>query len=197
MSAGRPEDVPELRLPRVAFAGRSNVGKSSLINRLTGSRQLARISRTPGRTRQVNYFLVDERLVFVDLPGYGYARVPSSMRRSWGSLSEAALLKSGGVVLTVLLLDGRHSPSELDHLMVGWLTEKGLEWIPVLTKIDKLNLSERAKPLERAAQLKGSRRGLATSARTGEGIAQLWKDIDAACRPHQQGDSPNRLRAAE
>ena len=91
MSAGRPEDVPELRLPRVAFAGRSNVGKSSLINRLTGSRQLARISRTPGRTRQVNYFLVDERLVFVDLP----IRAGNIMQPRKNSHSECRVVSHG------------------------------------------------------------------------------------------------------
>ena len=167
-------------MPRVAFVGRSNVGKSSLLNRLAGIRGLARVSRTPGRTRQVNYFLVDERFSFVDLPGYGYARVPAGVREEWGPLSEAALLRHGGTDLTILLVDGRRPPTDLDRQMAEWLTQKGLEWIPVLTKMDKLRASERRTAAAATADMAGDRAVIATSARTGEGIAPLWKAIAAA-----------------
>ena len=167
----------------VALAGRSNVGKSSLLNRLVGARGLARVSRTPGRTRQVNYFLVDECLVLMDLPGYGYARVPTRTRAGWGPLSEAALSKSGGPALTLLLVDGRRPATELDMMMASWLAARGLAWVPVLTKTDKLAAGERAAALKAAGRLGAPRPAMVTSARTGEGIAGLWKEIEKEARP--------------
>jgi len=181
-SATKPSEVPSLQVPRVAFVGRSNVGKSSLLNQLAGIRGLARVSRTPGRTRQVNYFLVDERLAFIDLPGYGYSRAPASLREDWGPLSEAALLMHGGTDLVILLVDGRRPPTELDRQMAEWLTSKGLAWIPVLTKMDKLRASERRMAADALAAMAADHPGIATSARTGEGIAHLWKEIESVGR---------------
>ncbi len=184
-SAGAPGDLPTLRFPRVAFVGRSNVGKSSLLNRMLGVKALARVSRTPGRTRLVNYFMVNETLVFMDMPGYGYARVPREMRQAWRGLSESALLKDGGPAVTFLLMDARHAPTPLDAGMAEWLTALGLGWIGVLTKFDKLKAGERISVPRRVRKELQADRIVATSARTGFGMDDLWKELDVVETQHR------------
>ncbi|MFQ6031620.1 MAG: ribosome biogenesis GTP-binding protein YihA/YsxC [Candidatus Zixiibacteriota bacterium] len=134
-------DLPKSRLPEIAFAGRSNVGKSSVLNKLANIRNLAKISSTPGKTRQINFFLINENLYFVDLPGYGYAKVSKSMKESWGRLVEEYLKKSENLKGVILLIDARHQPFEADLQLLEWLDFYQKEKLVVLTKTDKLSRS--------------------------------------------------------
>ena len=134
-------DLPKNRLPEIAFAGRSNVGKSSVLNKLANIKNLAKISSTPGKTRQINFFLINRSLYFVDLPGYGYAKVSKSIKESWGRLVEEYLKKSQNLKGVVLLIDARHEPFEADLQLTEWLDFYQREKLVVLTKIDKLSRS--------------------------------------------------------
>ena len=126
---------------QIAFAGRSNVGKSSLINALLGRRNLARTSSTPGRTREINYYLVNESFYFVDLPGYGYAKVSRSISRSWRPLVEAYVRGNASLRLVIVILDARRLPGPHDFELIHWLQACGAPFLPVLTKRDKLSPS--------------------------------------------------------
>jgi len=135
------------QLPReakreVAFLGRSNVGKSSLINKLCGRKSLARASADPGKTRELNYYLINRKFYFVDLPGYGYAKLPEQIRSSWGKLIEQYLKTREQLCMVVQLVDSRHEPTELDMMMVGWLDYYEIPFIVALTKADKLPVSK-------------------------------------------------------
>ena len=188
VSAARPEDFPRDGFPEIAFMGRSNVGKSSLLNRLLGTHGLARTSKTPGRTRAINFFCVNDRLYFVDLPGYGYARVPEPMRRQWKGLVEAYLEDPGRLDLAIQLVDARHDPTDLDLELTGWLRSRGLAHRVVFTKADKLSGNQRARALERGARALGlppGDRPLFVSAVTGDGLPALWRAIDDACTAHR------------
>jgi GTP-binding protein len=129
---------PEPSLPEVAFAGRSNVGKSSLLNRLVRRKKLARVSNTPGRTREINFFRVNDAFILVDLPGYGYARISKEQRASWRPLIEGYMRRSPQLRGIVHLLDARHDPTTDDLQMLDFLAELGVPSIIVLTKVDKL-----------------------------------------------------------
>ena len=150
--------ITDLRqLPRdgvreVAFLGRSNVGKSSLINKLCGRKALARTSAEPGKTRELNYYLINGTFYFVDLPGYGYARVPEQIRSSWGKTIEQYLKGRSQLALVVQLMDARHEPSELDLMMVGWLDYYEIPFIIALTKADKLPSSKMPRYVDGARQ---------------------------------------------
>ena len=172
---------PEASLPEVAFAGRSNVGKSSLLNRLVHRKKFARVSNTPGRTREVNFFKVNDRFVLVDLPGYGYARVSKEKRAEWKPLIEGYLRTSPELRGIVELLDARHDPTADDLKMLDFLGEIGVPTIVVLTKFDKLTPSERkSRGHERAAQLGlESDQVIPFSAVTGEGRDALAEAIEA------------------
>lgn len=134
-SATAPEHYPKTTLPEVAIVGRSNVGKSSLINDLLRFRGLARISRTPGKTRLINFFTVDDQFLFVDLPGYGFAK---HQDESWGDMIETYLKTRSQLRLLLFLLDSRHEPSEQDRQMIEWLKQMHFRIIVVLTKVDKV-----------------------------------------------------------
>ena len=136
---------PEVELPEIAFAGRSNVGKSSLLNRLIHRKKFARVSNTPGRTREVNFFKVNGQFVLVDLPGYGYARISKEKRAEWRPLIESYLKSSMQLRGIVQLLDARHDPTNDDLQMLDFLSELGVPTVVVLTKIDKLRPAERKK----------------------------------------------------
>jgi len=131
-------------LPEIAFAGRSNVGKSAMLNCLLGHRGLARVSRTPGKTRALNYFLINNKYYFVDLPGYGYARIAQSRRQEWGQLMADYFARAQHLCAVVQLLDSRHEPTALDLQMLDLLAERGLDYLIVLTKSDKLSASRQA-----------------------------------------------------
>ena len=135
---------PEAKWPEVAFAGRSNVGKSSLLNRLVRRKRFARVSNTPGRTREVNFFLVNDRFVLVDLPGYGYARISKERRAEWRPLIENYLRTSCELRGIVQLLDVRHEPTADDRQMLAFLASVGVPTLFALTKVDKLSTSQRA-----------------------------------------------------
>nr|VFJ42868.1 MAG: cell division checkpoint GTPase YihA [Candidatus Kentron sp. DK] len=157
----------------VAFAGRSNVGKSSAINTITGRRGLARASKTPGRTRQINFFRLDETRHLVDLPGYGYAKVPEAMRRAWGTMMEGYLRQRQALQGAVLLMDARRPLTPQDRQLVDWCRATGLAFCVVLTKCDKLS------------------RNLARDARR-ETLQRLMESVDVASRgnraPAREGD---------
>ena len=147
--------LPRNGLREVAFLGRSNVGKSSLINRLCVRKSLARQSQEPGKTRELNYYLINKSFYFVDLPGYGYARVPEQVRSSWGKLIEQYLKSRDQLCLVVQLVDARHEPTELDKMMVGWLEYYEIPFLVVLTKADKLPVSKMPRYLAEARSVFG------------------------------------------
>ncbi|MCX6826447.1 MAG: ribosome biogenesis GTP-binding protein YihA/YsxC [candidate division Zixibacteria bacterium] len=138
------EEIPADRA-QVAFGGRSNVGKSSLLNGLVGQKKLARISKTPGRTQAINFFLIDDRYYFVDLPGYGFANAPHEKREEWGRLVDAYLNTATQLRGLIFLLDCRREPNEDDLMLLDWIEKKDVEFLPVLTKADKLSRSQIAK----------------------------------------------------
>jgi GTP-binding protein len=179
--AADPARFPEIGVPEIAFAGRSNVGKSSLLNRLVGRRGLARVSKTPGRTQQLNFFVVDERVAFVDLPGYGFARVPAVVRRQWKQLVESYLGKREHLRAVVVIVDLRRGLDRGDAQLCEYLSAHRLPAILVATKSDKLGHGERtrrARALAEAAMANVA--GVVVcSAQTGEGIRELWKEIEA------------------
>jgi len=189
-------------LPEVAFAGRSNVGKSTLLNRLLNRKALARTSRTPGRTQAVNYFLVNRRLRFVDLPGYGYAKASQSARQHWARLMDAYFRRASGghlridaPVLLVQLIDGKVGATELDVEAHQYFAGVGIPTLKVATKIDKLPRGKRARSLKEIRQrleLPESVDLVPFSAVSGEGIQQLWSAITAfldVCREKHQGEA--------
>lgn len=135
-------------LPQITFAGRSNVGKSSVINRLLGRKNLARVGATPGKTTQINYFRIDNKLYFTDLPGYGYAKVSKAERDRWGKLMEQYFAEENLVTLGVLIVDARHIPTEDDVTMCNWFKESGCPLIVAANKLDKLKKSEIAPHLQ-------------------------------------------------
>ena len=180
--------LPAPRLPEVAFAGRSNVGKSSLVNALTGRKTLARTSQTPGRTRQLNFFALERRLMLVDLPGYGYARASKALIDGWTALVRDYLRGRTDLVRLCLLIDARHGVREPDRALMRMLDEAAVSFQGVLTKSDK-TLASMLESTARgaAAELSGhvaAYPGLAvTSARTGHGIEALRADLAALARP--------------
>lgn len=190
-AAERPEHYPRVRLPEVAFAGRSNVGKSSLINTLVGRRGLARISQTPGKTQRIYFYQVERRFVLVDLPGYGYAKVPESVRRRWGPMVERYLTTRAELCLVVVLLDIRRMPSQEDLQLKAWLEARGLPVQYVLTKGDKISRGRRGPQVSRIAErLEVPADSLmVTSARTREGSRALWGVILSAVRGLRRQES--------
>ena len=141
ISAAAHKDFPGNRLPEIAFAGKSNVGKSSVINRLLNRKNFARVGERPGKTIHVNYFTVDQKCYFVDLPGYGYAQVSQKEKERWGKLMED-YFASGRIDLGVLIVDYRHPPTKNDITMANWFIESGCPFVVVANKMDKLKKSE-------------------------------------------------------
>jgi GTP-binding protein len=166
--------------PEIAFLGRSNVGKSSLINSLLLRKGLARTSNTPGRTQSINYFLINDSFYFVDLPGYGYARVSKAMRSDWGEMAEEYLSQRDELVLCVQLIDSRHKPSALDMQLNEWLIHHEKPHIVVATKSDKISSNELTKSLSQTRKLFAASKVLPYSARTGRGRDDLWSEIAQA-----------------
>ena len=169
-------------LPEIAFVGRSNVGKSSAINRLLNRKKIARVSSTPGRTQSINIFEINDTYRFVDLPGYGFAKVPIAVRNAWGKMIEGYLVNRAALKLVVILVDGRHSAQNLDLQMLGTLVNNGIPGVVVATKVDCLKRSQRAR------QLKKLREGLGIDAEvfvpfssvTKSGLDDVWDAIEYA-----------------
>ena len=176
------KQLPEPEFPEVAFAGRSNVGKSSLINTLLGRRNLVKVSGSPGKTQGLNYFLVGDRFYFVDLPGYGYAKVEKGMQIGWQSLITSYLETRETLACVVVILDIRHPPKPQDTQLIGWLKQADIAIVPVYTKIDKLSGNERnrnAAMLDAGHSIHPDNRVL-FSAKTGQGRDELERAL-AAC----------------
>jgi GTP-binding protein len=180
-SAVKPSQYPSYDLPEIAFAGRSNVGKSSLINTLLGRKKLVKTSSTPGRTQTINFFLINEKLSFADLPGYGYAKVPMAVQKKWGPMVESYLKTRGGLQAVVVILDIRRLPNQADHNLFAWLAHYNMPQIVVLTKADKLKRGKQAVQHARIAEaLSMEPEALFLfSATTGAGKQPLWKAVEA------------------
>lgn len=177
---GTSKQLPVSDLPEIAFSGRSNVGKSSLINKIFMRKSLARVSSMPGKTTTVNFFRVDD-VRFADLPGYGYAKRSDNERRRWGELMEAYFASDRNIKLVVQLLDMRHEPTEDDKTMLGFLEDAGYPFICVLTKCDKLNKTEREQRRKAFAEnpsLHSALRVIEASAQNGEGMKELKETIE-------------------
>lgn len=145
---GITSKLPENTLPEIAFAGKSNVGKSSLINGLINRKSYARTSSQPGKTQTINFYNINEELYFVDLPGYGYAKVSAEIKAKWGKMIERYLHRSSQLRLVFLLIDIRHEPSANDCIMYNWIVENGFHPVIIATKLDKINRSQAAKHMK-------------------------------------------------
>lgn len=167
-------------LPEIAFLGRSNVGKSSLLNSLLQRKGLARTSNTPGRTQSINYFLINETFYFVDLPGYGYAKVSKTMRADWGKMAEEYLARREQLRLSIQLVDARHEPTRQDAELNEWLKFHGKNHLVVATKADKLSNNKLAKSLSVIENAFPESRVIAYSSETGRGRDRLWQEIQNA-----------------
>ena len=176
-------DLPSPLLPELAFAGRSNVGKSSLINVLLNRRGFAKTSSTPGRTQSINFMEINSSYYFVDLPGYGYAHVPLAVRKQWQPLIEGYLAQRPTLRLLVLLCDIRREPQEDEELFVAWLSQHNIPLMVVLTKIDKLKKNGQAASRRQWQNRLGlSEQIVLFSAVTGEGKDKIWGYLDRALR---------------
>lgn len=166
--------------PEIAFLGRSNVGKSSLINSLLKVKGLARTSSTPGRTQSLNFFLINNRFRFVDLPGYGYAKVPKIIRSTWGEMATNYLAKRTQLVLSIQIVDSRHEPTTLDLQLNEWLAGNAKPRVIVATKSDKLSNNELRESLDRTRRALEVEQVIAYSATTGKGREYVWRAIEEA-----------------
>lgn len=174
---GVTSKLPDNQMPEFAFVGRSNVGKSSLINKLVNRKALARTSQQPGKTQTINYFRLNDSFYFVDLPGYGYAKVSKELQAKWGKMIERYLLRSKQLKLIFQLVDIRHEPSAGDRQMHEWIAANGLPSVVLVTKADKVSRSQISKQLamiRKELKLKASDRLIACSKETGLGFDEVW-----------------------
>jgi GTP-binding protein len=181
-SAFAETDWPRDSKLEIAFLGRSNVGKSSLINSLLGVRGLARTSSTPGRTRALNFYLINEKFRFVDLPGYGYARAPKSMKAEWGAAAETYLAKREQLVLSIHIVDSRHEPSKQDLQLHEWLEHQQKSHLIIATKSDKLSNNELRKNIAGIERALNIDRVLVYSAIIKRGRNEVWSAIEKSLK---------------
>ena len=180
-SAAEPKDFISYGLPQVVFSGRSNVGKSSVINKLLNRKNFARVGDTPGKTVHVNYFLIDDRLYFVDLPGYGFAKVPHADKERWGKLMESYFMQPEMISLGVMIVDARHEPTQDDKVMANWFIKSCCPMIIIANKADKLTKSESltcAERIRNALALETTVQVLLFSAKKGTNREALLKEIE-------------------
>jgi len=182
-SGFKEADWPREDKPEIAFLGRSNVGKSSLINSLLGVRGLARTSGTPGRTRALNFFLINNEFRFVDLPGFGYARAAKHLKKTWGAAATEYLAKRDQLVLFIQLVDSRHEPTQQDLQLHDWIKHHRKPCLIVATKSDKLSNNELHKNLDRARQLLASE-VVAYSTNTRRGHDEIWSTIEKSLKSY-------------
>lgn len=188
------QQIPRPGAPEIAFAGRSNVGKSSLLNALAGRKRLALVSQTPGKTRSINFFTINGDVLWVDLPGYGYAKVSRTLQAEWGRLVTQYLEARPSLVRVICLSDSRRPPTAQDVQLVEWLEDNGVAWLGLLTKADKLNQSKRAKAVRQARDAYACDAAhplLLCSATTGRGLDALWPHVLPA-----DEHAPNSRRAS-
>jgi GTP-binding protein len=187
---GQPGQAPPASLGQVAIAGRSNVGKSSLVNAVVGRKRIARVSGTPGKTREINFYAIDDQFFLVDLPGYGFARAPDAVREAWKRLVEDYLSDNDRLHGLVLLLDARRGVQAADRQLLDYLGENEIPVLVVLTKIDKLNRSGQARAISEVRKSLDlpSDQVLATSARTGQGVETLRESLLALFEPEPEGE---------
>ena len=177
-SVFKKASLPTGQIPEIAFSGRSNVGKSSLINTLINRKGIAKTSSTPGRTQSINFIDINDSLYFVDLPGYGYARVPDSVKKDWQHLIEGYLEKRENLKLVILIIDSRRDPREEEAQFADWLKLNGISYAVVITKIDKLKKGKRLKSYSAWQKFLGVENVLPFSAVTGEGKGGIWSIIE-------------------
>ena len=183
LSAAKPADFRRDGLPQIVFSGKSNVGKSSVINRVLQRRNFARVGESPGKTVHINYFLLDRKAYLVDLPGYGYAKVPLSEKQRWAKLMEQ-YFAADLITLGILIVDARHRPTENDVTMANWFKESGCRFLVLANKLDKLKKSELAPNMARireTLELPETVKLIPFSAEKGEGREALVSEILAAC----------------
>jgi GTP-binding protein len=178
------DQLPKDGLPQIAVAGRSNVGKSSLLNQIVSQKKLAKVSSTPGRTRSLNFFKIDDRFYLVDLPGYGYAKVSKVLREQWGQLIEDYLIKGENLIGMVLLLDSRRDPSAQDMELVAWLSERRLPVLVAVTKADKLSRDGQLRKVRQTEEELGAS-ALAFSAVNGTGKNELMASVRQLVNDHK------------
>ena len=177
-SVFKKSSLPTGQIPEIAFSGRSNVGKSSLINTLINRKGIAKTSSTPGRTQSINFIDINDSLYFVDLPGYGYARVTDSVKKDWQHLIEGYLKKRENLTLVILIIDSRRDPREEEAQFADWLKLNGISYAVVITKIDKLKKGKRLKSYSAWQKFLGVENVLPFSAVTGEGKGGIWSIIE-------------------
>lgn len=193
-SAVWPNQYPSAVMPEIAFVGRSNVGKSSLINTLVGRKNLAKTSNTPGRTQLINFFIINENLSFVDLPGYGFAKVSQSVKKDWGEMIEAYLRERQNLAMVIFILDIRRDPSADDLDLRDWLDHYRIPYLFILTKTDKLSNNQAIACrhlIEKALSSSGTNRPILFSAKTGKGKDEIW----ASMKEHLQSLESRFLRS--
>ncbi|HOQ75074.1 MAG TPA: ribosome biogenesis GTP-binding protein YihA/YsxC [Thermoclostridium sp.] len=185
ISAVQPSQYPNTMFPEIALAGRSNVGKSSLVNALVNRKNLARVGSTPGKTRVINFYNINDSLMIADLPGYGYAKVSLAERENWGKLCETYLNTRKQLKAIILLVDIRHEPSPDDRVMLGYVRESGRKFVVVANKADKVGRSEMKKHMDNIRSALGLDEGvevLPFSAIKKTGVEALWQKIEEILR---------------
>jgi len=175
-----PKQYPAGDYPEFAFAGRSNVGKSSLIRSLLCRKKLVRTSSTPGKTQEINFFRINHKLIFADLPGFGFAKVPPAVKKRWQAMIETYLRSRKNLAAVVFLIDIRREPTDLDRALKTWLDASAIPCIPVATKADKLSKSEQKKQIGKIAEAFFSETGetvIGYSSKSSQGRKELWSEI--------------------
>lgn len=189
---GITSKLPDNNMPEIAFAGKSNVGKSSLINALMNRKSYARISATPGKTQTINFYNINEELYLVDLPGYGYAKVSEKEKQQWGRLIERYLHQSAQLRAVFLLIDIRHDPSANDRMMYHWILDQGFAPIIIATKLDKLKRSQVAKHikmLKEGLELRPGTTVIPFSSVTKQGRDEIWELVETQYLTETEGEA--------
>jgi GTP-binding protein len=187
-SAVKPSQYPPPERPEIAFVGRSNVGKSTLINTLVNRKRLVKTSSTPGRTQLINFFNINDAFMFVDLPGYGYAKVPARIRKQWGPMIETYLSERKTLAGVVLLLDIRRIPGSDEHNLMDWFAHFDRLVLPVVTKADKLSNSRQQQQRRKIADALGLRSKdlIVFSGKTRQGKDEVWQALEAVLTPERR-----------
>lgn len=183
LTALKPEQYPDGNLPEIAFAGRSNVGKSSIINALLNRKGLARVSAEPGKTRGINFYNIDDTMYFVDLPGYGFAKVSKEEKASWGEMIETYLNTRKQLTAVIMLVDIRHAPTADDRMMYDWISQRGISHMVVASKADKISRGQVQGRLAEIRKILGMKADVsltAYSSETRQGTDKIWGELERA-----------------